>query len=126
MKPICSAAMALGLAAMTPVGTFAQAGISPQALSDSTYDTKPGTHGAVNWLLPIEPDPMIQHAKEVYINNGCAWCHGVDLVVPQGDAVDLRKSKIVALDVDGKLIGQILRGVCRRLQGFPRCPRTVT
>ena len=67
------------------------------------------TGGVVDFLLPIEPDPLVQHSKEVYVRNGCAYCHGIDLKVRNGEAADLMHSAIVAGDVDGNVIGPLLR-----------------
>lgn len=53
-------------------------------------------------------DPVMQYNKESYVTYGCAYCHGVNLV-PRGEAVDLRRSALVASDADGSLIVKALR-----------------
>lgn len=53
-------------------------------------------------------DPTMQHNKEVFVIYGCAYCHGLYLT-PVGEAADLRKSTIVGADLNGNLIGKILR-----------------
>jgi mono/diheme cytochrome c family protein len=53
-------------------------------------------------------DPVLQQSKETYVVFGCAYCHGVNLT-PRGEAADLRTSRIVGRDVDGNLLGPLLR-----------------
>lgn len=53
-------------------------------------------------------DPVLQQSKETYVVFGCAYCHGVNLT-PRGEAADLRTSRIVGRDVDGDLLGPLLR-----------------
>lgn len=53
-------------------------------------------------------DPVLQQAKETYVVFGCAYCHGVNLT-PRGEAPDLRTSRLVGRDVDGNLLGPLLR-----------------
>ena len=53
-------------------------------------------------------DAIMQHNKETFVIYGCAYCHGLYLT-PVGEAADLRKSTIVGTDVNGNLIGKILR-----------------
>ena len=67
------------------------------------------TGGVVDFLAPVEADPIVQHSKEVYVRNGCAYCHGIDLKVRNGEAADLMHSSIVAGDVNGNIIGPLLR-----------------
>lgn len=73
--------------------------------------------GVVNFAAPILPDPLLQHSKEIYILNGCAYCHGVDLVVRNGEAADLLHSTLVGKDENGNLIGPLLRA------GIPQTPK---
>jgi len=61
------------------------------------------------------PDPMLQKAKETYVVLGCAYCHGLNLV-PRGEAPDLKRSKVVSQDTDGKMITALLRS------GIPQTP----
>ncbi|MEO6803981.1 MAG: c-type cytochrome [Granulicella sp.] len=67
------------------------------------------TGGVVDFLAPILPDPVLQHSKETYVLYGCAYCHGVDLKVRNGEAADLMHSGLVGADDHGNLIGGILR-----------------
>ena len=55
----------------------------------------------------------MQYNKESYVQYGCAYCHGVNLV-PRGEAPDLRTSALVGNDVDGSVIVAALRA------GFPQ------
>ena len=64
--------------------------------------------GVVNFLTPINPDPVLQHSKEIYVLNGCAYCHGVDLQT-RGEAADLMHSTLVGKDQNGEFIGALLR-----------------
>lgn len=57
--------------------------------------------------IPLS-DTIMQHNKETFVIYGCAYCHGLYLT-PVGEAADLRKSTIVGADVNGNLIGKILR-----------------
>jgi cytochrome c551/c552 len=65
--------------------------------------------GIVDFRAPILPDPILQHSKETYILNGCAYCHGVDLKVRNGEAADLLHSALVGADINGNLIAPLLR-----------------
>jgi len=62
-------------------------------------------------------DPIMQHNKEIFVLYGCAYCHGMYLK-PVGEATDLRTSAVVGTDVNGNLIGQILR------VGIPQTPKS--
>lgn len=68
------------------------------------------------YIGPPLADSLMQHNKETYVIYGCAYCHGVTLT-PRGEAPDLRTSALVGSDVDGDLIGQILRA------GIPQTPK---
>jgi hypothetical protein len=65
-------------------------------------------------------DTVMQHNKDAFVIYGCAYCHGLYLKVANGEAGDLMKSAYVANDVDGKMIGAILRsGVPKTLKISP-------
>lgn len=64
--------------------------------------------GVIDFLKPINPDPVIQHAKEMFILSGCSICHGITLHVANGDSADLLHSKLVGIDTDGRVISQLL------------------
>jgi mono/diheme cytochrome c family protein len=66
--------------------------------------------------IPLS-DTTMQHNKEAFVIYGCAYCHGLYLT-PVGEATDLRKSTIVGADVNGNLIGKILRN------GIPLTPKS--
>lgn len=68
-----------------------------------------GEKGVINFLEPKLSDPVLQHDKEIFVLNGCAYCHGVDLKVRNGEAADLMHSAVVAADVDGNLLAPLLR-----------------
>lgn len=68
-----------------------------------------GEKGVINFLQPKLADPVLQHDKEIFVLNGCAYCHGVDLKVRNGEAADLMHSAVVAADVDGNLLAPLLR-----------------
>lgn len=82
---------------------------APGAGRPTSEAPRPGEHGVVNFLLPIEPDAVLQHSKETYVLYGCAYCHGVDLRVRNGEAADLLHSGLVGADTGGNLIGAILK-----------------
>ena len=71
-----------------------------QSVSPDSYD--------VAYVGDRLADPVIQHAKETYIVQGCAYCHGVNLE-PRGEAPDLRRSRLVGRDTDGTLIVALLK-----------------
>ena len=73
--------------------------------------------GVINFAAPVLPDPLLQHSKEIFILNGCVYCHGVDLVVRNGEAADLMHSRLVGQDQNGNLIGPLLRA------GIPQTPK---
>jgi mono/diheme cytochrome c family protein len=76
-----------------------------------------GEKGVINFLEPKLSDPVLQHSKEIYVLNGCAYCHGVDLKVRNGEAADLMHSALVGADVDGNLLAPLLRS------GIPQTPK---
>jgi mono/diheme cytochrome c family protein len=78
------------------------------ALAASSVVAQNQQKGVVNFLTPINPDPVLQHSKEIYVLNGCAYCHGVDLQT-RGEAADLMHSTLVGKDQNGDFIGAILR-----------------
>jgi cytochrome c oxidase cbb3-type subunit 3 len=53
-------------------------------------------------------DPVMQHSKETYVLFGCSYCHGLYLVA-RGEATDLMHSRLVGGDVNGNVIGPLLR-----------------
>jgi mono/diheme cytochrome c family protein len=68
-----------------------------------------GEKGTIDFLKPVNPNPVLQHDKEIYVLSGCAYCHGVDLKVRNGEAADLLHSAIVAADDNGNLLVPLLR-----------------
>jgi mono/diheme cytochrome c family protein len=70
---------------------------------------RPAERGVINFLSPPIADPVISHDREIYVLYGCAYCHGVDLKVRNGEAADLLSSQLVGADENGNLIGKILR-----------------
>jgi mono/diheme cytochrome c family protein len=78
-----------------------------QVASDRETPIQP-QEGVMDFLKPINPDPYIQHAKEIYILNGCYICHGITLHVANGDSADLLHSALVGADTDGKVIAALL------------------
>jgi len=85
------------LAAMTVASSmFAQQG-------------RPAEKGVINFLSPPIADPMLSHDREIYVLYGCAYCHGVDLNVRNGEAANLMSSVLVGTDENGNNIGRILR-----------------
>jgi mono/diheme cytochrome c family protein len=95
--------IAATLAVAVAVIPFAGAQGSPESQSPP-----PPQEGVVDFLKPINPDPYIQHAKEIYILNGCPICHGITLHVANGDSADLLHSRLVGIDTDGKVIAKLL------------------
>jgi mono/diheme cytochrome c family protein len=67
------------------------------------------TGGVVDFLAPVLANPVLQHSKEVYVLYGCAYCHGVDLKVRNGEAADLLHSALVGADINANIIGPLLR-----------------
>jgi mono/diheme cytochrome c family protein len=78
-------------------------------LAHSQEAVRPAEQGWIDFKQPILPDPVLQHAKETYILYGCAYCHGVDLHVRNGEAADLLHSKLVGADQDGNIIVKLLK-----------------
>lgn len=82
-------------------GLMMSAAISrAQSVPKESYD--------VAYIGPPLADPVLQHAKETYVVQGCAYCHGVNLQ-PRGEAPDLRRSRLVGRDTDGTLIVSLLK-----------------
>ncbi len=59
------------------------------------------------------PTPALERGRAVYVLNTCHFCHGVDLTRAQMGAASLLHSPLVGADVDGNVIGPIVRA------GFP-------
>ena len=68
-----------------------------------------GQKGVVNFFEPKLTNPQLRHSREIYVLNGCAYCHGVDLRVRNGEAANLNTAALVGNDVDGDLIIPLLR-----------------
>jgi mono/diheme cytochrome c family protein len=83
----------------------------------ATAQSGNGEKGVINFLEPKLSDPVLQHSREIYVLNGCAYCHGVDLKVRNGEAADLMHSALVGADVDGNLLAPLLR------TGIPQTPK---
>lgn len=60
------------------------------------------------YIGPPLADPVLQQSKETYVVMGCAYCHGMYLM-RRGEAADLMRSALVGADVNGNLIGPLLR-----------------
>lgn len=73
--------------------------------------------GVISFTEPRERDPLLQHAKEIYVSFGCAYCHGVDLRTRNGEATDLLHSTLVGQDDNGNILGKVLRA------GIPQTPK---
>jgi mono/diheme cytochrome c family protein len=84
----------IGVLALTTVSA------ASQSVSKETYD--------FNFIGQPLADPVLQHAKETFVLFGCAYCHGLNLVA-RGEATDLMHSRLVGQDVNGNLIGPLLR-----------------
>jgi mono/diheme cytochrome c family protein len=79
------------------------------AASVAAQSTAPVHRGYdTEFLGPVLPDPVLQHAKETFVLFGCAYCHGLDLV-SRGEATDLMHSALVGGDENGNRIGPLLR-----------------
>jgi mono/diheme cytochrome c family protein len=80
--------------------TFAASVAAQTAATHRSYDEQ--------FLGPVLPDPVLQHAKETFVLFGCAYCHGLNLV-SRGEATDLMHSALVGRDENGNRIGPLLR-----------------
>ena len=87
LTAICVVAFAASIAAQSPP-------------SHRSYDEQ--------FIGPVLPDPVLQHAKETFVLFGCAYCHGLNLV-SRGEATDLMHSALVGRDENGSRIGPLLR-----------------
>jgi mono/diheme cytochrome c family protein len=58
------------------------------------------------------PTPELERGRTVYVLSACHFCHGVDLTRAVMGAADLMHSPMVAADLDGNVIGAIVRA-CR-------------
>jgi len=85
---------------MVGVLTLTTVSAAAQSVSKETYD--------FNFIGQPLADPVLQHAKETFVLFGCAYCHGLNLVA-RGEATDLMHSRLVGQDVNGNLIGPLLR-----------------
>jgi mono/diheme cytochrome c family protein len=62
------------------------------------------------------PTPALERGRAVYVLNHCHFCHGVDLTRATMGAANLTQSGLVGADVDGNLIGAIVRSGLPNLQ----------
>ena len=62
------------------------------------------------------PNPELERGRAVYVLNHCHFCHGVDLTRSVMGATDLMRSPLVGADVDGNLIGPVVRAGKPNLQ----------
>jgi mono/diheme cytochrome c family protein len=62
------------------------------------------------------PTPELERGRAVYVLNHCHFCHGVDLTRSVMGATDLMRSPLVGADVDGNLIGPVVRAGKPNLQ----------
>ena len=90
----------LAAAAAILIGTLLAAGAARAQAPRPGYDEA--------YIGAPLADPVVQHSKETYVRFGCAYCHGVELV-PRGEAPDLRRSRLVGMDIDGDRIVPLLR-----------------
>jgi mono/diheme cytochrome c family protein len=63
-------------------------------------------------------DSVMQHNRNVFVINGCAYCHGLYLKPAVGEAANLLNSMIVATDKNGELIKAVLKA------GIPATAKT--
>jgi mono/diheme cytochrome c family protein len=82
------------------VVTFAASVGAQSTATHRSYDEQ--------FIGPVLPDPVLQHAKETFVLFGCAYCHGLNLV-SRGEATDLMHSALVGRDENGNRIGPLLR-----------------
>jgi mono/diheme cytochrome c family protein len=90
------------------VAAFILASIGLQA--QSTEPSVPDAGG-----LPA-PTPALERGRAVYVLNHCHFCHGTDLTRATMGAANLTQSGLVGADVDGSLIGVIVRAGLPNLQ----------
>jgi len=95
------------LAGVALIASSLRAPLRAQSVPKSEYD--------FDYIGQPLADPLLQKAKETYVLFGCAYCHGLYLM-PRGEAPDLKRSKTVSLDTDGKTIAALLRA------GIPQTP----
>ena len=76
------------------------ASVGAQTATHRSYDEQ--------FIGPVLPDSVLQHAKETFVLFGCAYCHGLNLV-SRGEATDLMHSALVGRDENGNRIGPLLR-----------------
>ncbi len=80
--------------------------VAAQSTSATQTGARPGYD--IDFIGAPLPDPVMQHAKEMYVLYGCAYCHGMTLMA-RGEAADLMHSALVGADVDGKTIAALLK-----------------
>jgi mono/diheme cytochrome c family protein len=95
------------LAVVALIAPSLRAPLRAQSVPKSEYD--------FDYIGQPMADPLLQKAKETYVLFGCSYCHGLYLA-PRGEAPDLKRSKTVSLDTDGKTIAALLRA------GIPQTP----
>src|SRR5260370_6973843 len=80
-----------------------------------------GLWNAPAWPQSDSPDPAIERGHKQF-EQSCGFCHGPDATGARGP--DLLRSPLVAHDVKGDNIGEVIRLV-RPDKGMPALPLTV-
>lgn len=62
------------------------------------------------------PTSELERGRKVFVESSCHFCHGVDLTQTSMGSADLLHSAIVGADVDGNLIGPIVKAGLPNLQ----------
>jgi mono/diheme cytochrome c family protein len=73
----------------------------------------PGQHDTGGVHAPTQ---KLERGRVVFVESSCNFCHGVDLTVTAMGAADLLHSPLVGADVDGNVIGAIVKAGLPSLQ----------
>jgi mono/diheme cytochrome c family protein len=62
------------------------------------------------------PTERLEHGRIVFVQSSCHFCHGPDLTQAQMGAADLMHDQLVGADVDGNIIGAVVKAGLPNLQ----------
>jgi mono/diheme cytochrome c family protein len=62
------------------------------------------------------PTEKLEHGRIVFVQSSCHFCHGPDLTQAQMGAADLMHDQLVPMDVDGNIIGAVVKAGLPNLQ----------
>lgn len=82
-------------------------------VSVAQYEPPQGPKDAGGYRAPTTE---LEQGRKIFVESSCHFCHGIDLTQTSMGSADLLHSPIVGADVDGNLIGPIVKAGLPNLQ----------